>query len=262
MNSNSLRRCALLVVWTFAALGAAAQVANPGFEEAGGSAAQAASWTVTQAAGGPVYAVRTNDSPRTGAWHFEVRLASTGAGPVAEFTQAAVPVTGGVTYPFTFYAKALSGSQGYNAQWRVLWNAGGDTGFQAFTPGNNSYALVSNSIAAPSAATSATIYFHFAGAAIPTQSATLQLDDVSFSGSTGGGGSGGATNQFALTLARGVGIQWFGTNNVTYQVQWASSQTNPVWTNLGPPMTGQGTTNTVFDPAGPSHRFYQVLSLQ
>ena len=119
------------------------------------------------AAGGPVYGVRTNDNPHSGSYNFEVYLASTGAGPVVQFNQSGMPVTGGTTYPFTFYASALTGSMGYNAQWRILWNAGGDTGYQTFTPGNNAYALISNSVTAPASATSATIYFHFAGAAIP-----------------------------------------------------------------------------------------------
>ena len=140
---------------------------NGGFES--GSGTIASNWTVSLAAGGPVYAVRTNNSPHGGSFNFEVYLASTGAGPVVEFTQAAVPVTGGTIYPFAFYAKALAGSQGYNAQWRILWNAGGDTGYQGFAPGNNTYAFISNSVTAPATATSATLYLHFAGAAIPSQ---------------------------------------------------------------------------------------------
>jgi hypothetical protein len=105
---------------------------NGGFEF--GSGATASNWSVTTAAGGPVRGVRTNNNPHSGAFSFEVYLASTGAGPVVEFTQSGVPVTGGTTYPFTFYANALTGSTGHNAQWRILWNAGGDTGYRGFTP--------------------------------------------------------------------------------------------------------------------------------
>ncbi len=87
-------------------------------------------------------------------------------------------MTGGITYPFTFYVDRLTGSAGDNDQWRILWNAGGDTGYQTFNPGNNAYGLISNSVTAPASATSATIYFHFAGAASPSLSATIDLDDV------------------------------------------------------------------------------------
>src|SRR5262245_1234172 len=66
---------------------------NGGFELGSGSTAN--NWSVTTAAGGPVYAVRTNSNPNSGSFSFEVYLASTGAGPVVEFSQAGVPVTGG-----------------------------------------------------------------------------------------------------------------------------------------------------------------------
>ena len=82
-------------------------VTNGGFEN--GSGATASNWTVDTAAGGPVYGVRTNDSPHSGSYDFQVYLASTGAGPVVQFNQSGIPVTGGTTYPFTFYANALDG---------------------------------------------------------------------------------------------------------------------------------------------------------
>jgi hypothetical protein len=255
----------LLAVGLFGlAVAVPAQLLNPGFELAGESPGSAANWSVTQAVGGPVYGVRTNNSPHSGSFHFEVRLASTGAGPVVEFTQAGIPVTGGTGYPLTFYAKALAGSAGYNAQWRVLWNAGGDSGYQTFNPGNNTYAFVSNSLTAPSAATSATVYFHFAGAAIPSQSAILQLDDVSLGSTNVVGGGSGNTNQIAVSIARGTGIRWFASNGVTYQVQWSSAllETNTVWNNLGVALAGNGATNTVFDTNGSPHNFFRVLSIQ
>jgi hypothetical protein len=246
------------------ALAAPAQILNPGFELAGAGAAGATNWTVTQAVGGPVFAVRTNHNPRSGAFHFEVRLASTGAGPVVEFAQAGVPVVGGTVYPLTFYANALAGSAGYNTQWRILWNAGGDTGFQTFNPGNNTYTLVSNSVAAPLAATSATLYFHFAGAAIPAQSANLLIDDVSLGATNGVSDGSGYTNKLLMSIARGTGIRWVATNGIPYQVQWTSalSGTNTVWNDLGNPIAGDGATHTVFDPTGPPHNYYRVLSVQ
>ena len=72
---------------------------NGGFET--GSGNSATGWTVDSANGGPVYGIRTNDSPHSGSFNFQVHLASTGNGPVVQFNQAGVPVTGGTTYPFT-----------------------------------------------------------------------------------------------------------------------------------------------------------------
>src|SRR5688500_6960418 len=43
---------------------------NGGFEA--GSGTIASNWSVTTAAGGPVYGVRTNSNPRSGSVHFEV----------------------------------------------------------------------------------------------------------------------------------------------------------------------------------------------
>ena len=65
-----------------------------------------------------------------------------------------------------------------------------------------------------------------------------------------------------LEIEQGVGITWFASNSVTYQVQWASEElgTNTVWNNLGSSIIGDGTTNTVFDPVGAPHNVYQVLS--
>ena len=67
-----------------------------------------------------------------------------------------------------------------------------------------------------------------------------------------------------VTIARGAGMTWFATNGVTYQVQWSSvlAGTNTAWNNLGSPIAGNGSTNTVFDPVGPLHNVYRVLSIQ
>jgi hypothetical protein len=238
-----------------------AQVLNPGFETAGTNSSLAANWSTTTAAGGPVYGVRTNNDPHSGSFHYEVRLASTGGGPVVEFSQSSIPVTGGATSPFTFYAKALTGSAGYNLEWRILWNAGGDTGYHGFTPGNNVYASISNSVTAPLSATSATIFLHCAGAASPSLSATLQFDDVSLSATNIVGGGGGVTNQVQATIVRAKAISWFAGSGVQYQVQW-SSDTN-TWNNLGSVITGNGSSNTVVETFGqPGHDFYRVLSIQ
>ncbi len=67
-----------------------------------------------------------------------------------------------------------------------------------------------------------------------------------------------------ITIAPGVGITWFASNSVTYQVQWSSALlgTNTIWNSLGGSIAGNGATNTVFDPVGPPHNVYQVFSIQ
>ena len=246
-----------------------AQVQNPGFEVAGANASLAANWTTTTAAGGPVYGVRTNDNPHSGSFDYKVYLASTGAGPVVEFTQNAVPVIGGATYTFSFYADRAAGSAGDSDQYNIQWfNTNsvqvGQTGYTSYTPGANAYVqTVVNGLAAPATAATANVLFHCAGAAIPSQSATIYFDDVSLTTTNGVIGGGGTTNQFSITVVRGVSISWFASNGVPYQVQWASTlSSNTVWNNLGSLITGRGSSNTVFDPVEPPHNFYRVLSIQ
>ena len=82
------------------------------------------------------------------------------------------------------------------------------TGYQSFTPGNNSYALVTNSVTAPPGATLATIYFHFAGAAIVGQTATIDFDDVSLAGGTPNAGTPPVTNYLAAATGPVVKISW------------------------------------------------------
>ena len=69
---------------------------------------------------------------------------------------------------------------------------------------------------------------------------------------------------FVLRIDSGLGIIWFASNSVTYQVQWASEDlgTNTVWNNLGESILGSGATNTVFDPVGEPHNHYKVISIQ
>jgi hypothetical protein len=162
-------------------------ILNPGFETAGANSSVAANWTVDTAAGGPVYGVRTNDNPHSGSYNFEVYLASTGAGPVVQFNQSAIPVTSSDVYTLSFYADRVAGSAGDVEQYNLQWfNAGngfiGQTGYTGFTPGANAYAqTVVNGLIAPAGAATATLYIHAAGAAAPSLSATLDFDDVSLS---------------------------------------------------------------------------------
>jgi beta-glucanase (GH16 family) len=213
--------------------------ANGGFEN--GSAGSATSWTVDTAAGGPVYGNRTNDNPHSGSYNFEVHLASTGAGPVVQINQSAIPVTGGTVYPFTFFANALSGSAGYNAQWRILWNAGGDTGYQTYTPGNNAYTLISNSVTAPPGATSATVYFHFAGAASPAQSATIDLDDVLL-GSGASPGTPAVTNVQPVAIQPVARVSWPTASGAEYQPEFTTNLAAGTWATNFPLVVGNGST--------------------
>ena len=177
-----------------------------------------------------------------------------------QFNQSGMPVTGGTTYPFTFYASALTGSQGQSSQWRILWNAGGDTGYQTFTPGNNTYALITNSVTAPASATSATIYFHFAGAAIPSQSATIDFDDVLLGSGSSSPGSPPVTNVLQVASLPMAQISWPTTVGVQYFPESTTNLAAVPWsTNNFPMILGDGTTKSFLTPMTNSATFLRLL---
>jgi len=214
---------------------------------------------VTTAAGGPVYGVWTNDNPHSGSYNFEVYLASTGNGPVLAFSQASVPVTGGTSYPFTFYADALAGSAGDNTQWQIQWNTGGATGYQTYTPGNNSYALISNTVAAPAGATSATVSFYNAGAADPSQSATIDFDDVAL-GSAGGTSPGtpGVTNILPVAIQPAANISWPTISGTQYQPESTTNLSAGTWATNFPMVTGDGNVDSIMLPMTNNPLFFRL----
>ena len=89
---------------------------------------------------------------------------------------------------------------------------------------------------------------------------------------TGAGGASSDTSPVSATpfgplplvldITPGAGITWVASNSIIYQVQWAGEDlgTNTVWNDLGNPISGDGTTHTVFDPGG--QKLYRVLSIQ
>jgi beta-glucanase (GH16 family) len=233
-----------------------ASPANGGFET--GSGGNATSWTVDTAVGGPVYAVRTNDSPHSGSYNFQVHLASTGAGPVVQFNQSGIPVTGGTTYPFSFYADALSGSSGQSAQWRILWSPSGDTGYQNFTPGNGAYAPFSTSVTAPTNATSATIYFHFAGAAITNQVANIDIDDVVLGSGGSTPGTPAVTNVLQVATMPVAQISWQSTLGVQYYPESTTNLSAGSWATNFPMVVGDGTTKSIMSPLTNSAMFFRL----
>jgi beta-glucanase (GH16 family) len=232
------------------------QPSNGGFENGAGSSATG--WTTDTASGGPVSGGRSSDNPHSGAYNFEVYLASTGAGPVVQFDQSGVPVTGGKTYPFTFFADAVTSSAGYSAQWRILWNAGGDTGYRTYTPGNNTYALITNSVVAPAGATSATIFFHFAGAASPGVTATIDIDDVLLGAGAANPGTPAVTNLLPVAMQPVASVSWPTTIGAQYQPEWTTNLSAGTWATNLPLVTGDGGTDSFLIPMTNSAAFYQL----
>ena len=60
-----------------------------------------------------------------------------------------------------------------------------------------------------------------------------------------------------------VELRWFATNNVLYQIQYRSTLTTNQWTDLGPPIRGDGTCRALVDdiPQGRPQRSYRFVAI-
>ena len=66
-----------------------------------------------------------------------------------------------------------------------------------------------------------------------------------------------------VSIFPAVEITWSSNSNVQYQVQWTSQLNSNQWNDLGNPVTGTGTNNSVFDSTRSSPaRFYRVNIVQ
>jgi fibronectin type 3 domain-containing protein len=213
--------------------------------------------------GGPYTTIGTTTEPTVtyndeiigGQTYYYVVSAENGIGESADSSEvSAAPILAAPSTP-----AGLSATPG-DSQVSLSWSA------SAFATGYN--VKRADDIAGPYASVGTT--------------AALTLDDLGLNNAqtyyyvvaaTGVGGSSADTSPVSATpfgplplvldIDPGVGITWFASNSVTYHVQWASADlgTNTVWNNLGESSTGNGTTNTVFDPVGPPHNVYQVISI-
>jgi hypothetical protein len=65
-----------------------------------------------------------------------------------------------------------------------------------------------------------------------------------------------------LTINTAISLSWASDTNHSYQVQWQNALNTNIWTNLGLPVQGNGTTNFVFDvPITSPQRFYRLVVL-
>jgi hypothetical protein len=199
-----------------------------------------------------------NDSVLGGQTFYYVVSAVNGAGESTDSSQVSVtPTLAAPAAP-----AGLAASAG-DAQVALSWNASSfatSYNVKRATASAGPYTLIGTTTAPTMTYTDSnglsngTTYYYVVSATGPggTSSDTAPVNATPFS------------RIAVLTIARGAGITWFASNSVTYQVQWSSALlgTNTVWNNLGSSLAGNGATNTVFDPVGPPHNFFQVLSIQ
>lgn len=224
---------------------------------------------------------------------YNVKRSSTSAGPYTTIASVTVPtvtyeeaILGGQTYYYVVSAVNVIGEGADSAPIAVspiLAAPNAPTGLST-APGNAQVALSWTGSAFATSydvkrATDINGPYDLIGS-----TAALMYDDIDglsnattyyyVISATGAGGASADTSPvsatpfgpmpFVLSIDHGLGIMWFASNGVTYQVQWASEDlgTNTVWKNLGETIVGSGKTNTVFDPVGEPHNYYKVFSIQ
>jgi hypothetical protein len=70
------------------------------------------------------------------------------------------------------------------------------------------------------------------------------------------------TNVLSIRLSQ-VELCWPSTSNTLYQVQYRSDLTTNIWTDLGAPVQGSGSTNCIYDAIllGEPRRFYRFVTI-
>jgi hypothetical protein len=246
--------------------GAVNAVLNPSFETADVTSTGAANWNLDQAAGGSLHTGGvTNVDPHSGSFELDMEAQGDGASGVSiQVSQVGIPVTGGATNGFSFWAKKAVSLGGANPQWTIFWfDSGsafvGQNGFTSFASIGTSYTLVTNSIVVPTNAAFGQVIFLLAGGAGVGDHWLVRVDDVTFASGT----SSGSTNTLSAAANVGVRVSWPSVNGRNYRVQSAPAllPTGAAWSNLGGSVIGDGNTDFVADTSPAAAAFYRVVQV-
>jgi hypothetical protein len=180
MRLGTLITSASLAVFAVALPASAAElITNGGFETAGGSAADAASWDE----GANITRSLTGSRSGSANLFFNVNVPVTGT----DAHQLGVPLAPGA-FTFEFYYKGDTVSAGGLGQFAINYiGAGGGSGVQNFVLAPTAdYVLKSYAGTAPAGTTSANVYFYGVTGGDSGSTAVFHVDDVSL---TQGGGT-------------------------------------------------------------------------
>jgi hypothetical protein len=171
-----------------------------------------------------------------------------------------IPVVGGQTYTFSFWAKQISTGVSYVQNYGISWlNSSGSTvgsvGLTGFTAGNGVWSQFTvTNLPAPASAVDAYLKIYGATGAVANGYGGVLIDDVAL-----GFGTAGQTNVVAATVQPGFQVSWLSTSGDLYDVQWTDTLGSN-WSNLVSSVAGNGGTNTVLDTlVNDQARFYRVV---
>lgn len=160
-------------------------------------------------------------------------------------------ITPGESYNLSFYAKQVSSGPSFEKQYRLRWLSSsgqdlGGTGFVGFSVDGSSdwVERMISDLVAPSGAIDAEITFRFVTGAVPGGSGDLLIDAVTLgTESEDNTGSQDEINYLEPEEEAMVTLQWDSQNGISYQP--SSSYDLITWTQLGPPIVGDGSSKEV-----------------
>jgi beta-glucanase (GH16 family) len=237
-------------------------VANPGFETGSGSAVSG--WTVT----GTQPPLRVSTDANSGSYCMQLLVTNTAAtansSEIDENVNKAggIPVIGGQTYTFSFWAKQISSGVSYVQNYGINWlNSSGVTvgsvGLTGFSAGNGVWAQFTvTNLLAPATAVNAYLKIYGATGGVSHGYGGVLIDDVALSFGTGSQ----TTNVVAAVVQPGIQLSWPSTSGSLYDLQWTGNLLGSSWSNLVSSVTGNGGTNIVTDTFGSDQsRYYRVV---
>ena len=243
-------------------LGSSSIIVNGGFES--GAGLIASNWNFS----GSQPPTRLNVDAHGGSYSLQLFVTNAAATPNTSAvnqnvkTQGGIPVVGGQSYNFSFWARQVSSGVSYVQNYRISWlNSTGGTvgtvGWSGFTAGNGFWSQVAvNNVVAPATAVNALIEFYSATGAVLNGYGGVLIDDVALTYATAS-----QTNVIAAASMPAVQLRWPSSAEKLYDVQ-VSEGVAGSWSNLVSAVPGNGTTNTVTAPLEANQtRFYRVCEL-
>jgi hypothetical protein len=169
-------------------------------------------------------------------------------------------ITPGGIYDFSFWFKLVSAGPGYVQHYKVdfLDDVGGilsSTGVQGFSGAVGVWEQFTvNDLTAPAGAVSAKILIQGITGALEGSAGELIVDDVSLLTSAPG-----SSSVIAATTASAAEISWLSANGVDYQPRKSTTDLDVgSWSDLGGPITGDGSVKAFYDSPLGDTQFYRV----
>ena len=209
---------------------------------------------------------RTSDDAHSGSFSVRAALENVGSTPSeGSLTQrigtAGGAITEGESHDFSFRAKQVTSGPSYIQQYELQWlnsagSAIGGTGIQSFSGQVGTWIEISDEdLIAPVGAVDALVRFRFVTGAVTGGHGEVLLDDVSISRDTDPVDP-EVINFISVEPVPSARLSWSSVIGVPYQPM--SSSDIVTWTNMEPPIYGDGGPQEFFAPLTQDAEFFRL----